>query len=97
MPEKQENSSLASTSRWNKPALKAGAIVAAAVLAIVMISVLSSDSSSEEHGPHVVVVEPSDVLELPTADDPRQLLLEGKNHERSAGVFVTTKTDLEAD
>ncbi len=84
----QDNSWLTSASRG-----KAGASVTAVVLAVAVIACgSSSESSPDDQHPRVVVVEPSEVLELPTDTDP-QLVLKGTHSDFVAGNFLTAEPD----
>jgi hypothetical protein len=96
MQVKQDNGSLASPAWWSKPPVKVGVVATVAVFAIVIAWILSPCPSPVEHAPHVVVVEPSDVLELPTDLDP-WLVLNGAEERLAPGDFVTAEPDWEAD
>lgn len=94
MPVHEGNRSLASALRESKAA--AVGAIATAVLIVVLISILLSRSSSDEHDPRIVVVKPSEVLELPSEADP-QLVLRDTAEPLSPDDFVTTEPDWESD
>jgi hypothetical protein len=89
---KHKASSRASAFRLGTLLVIAG--IATAILAIVMAVGDEDDDTPDD--PRVVVVESSDVLELPTATDSR-LVLDDTEEHLDAGDFITTEPDWEAD